>query len=513
MRHAPSNILKILLFIGAIAFVAVFLMIVFFRAGFPFELEWMEGGSVDHVRWILGGNKLYCEPTLDFIPFIYAPAYYYFSAAICSFTGVGYTPMRLFSAFCAIATALLILFWLRRETKRLFPAIIGACFFIATYYRSGFWFDMPRVDSLFILLIVMGLYSLRFSKKPKELIGPAFFFFLAFITKQTTLFILIPVLGYALIAHRWKGLYFVIPAVGLIALSIPLLDLYFDGWFTYYVFKLPGNHGLITDNIVVFWTSEILGGFTIAAFLAVVVLVSKYIDERRNFWFYICAGSGLIGAAWFSYIHDGTFLNNLIPLHVFLAFSLGLAIGAFDDLVSKGGIRLPEWKLDKKTTTELLRAVFYLLLIVQFIKLVYNPFDAIPEKEDYFAGKRLISLIEESDSRVFIPYHGYYQLREGKSTNAHAMAYKDIIKAEGTEGAISAPLRSKLANSFARQKFAVVILDFPANHPDHLEFYGDLDFEDNYYFSEEIFPDYVFLPVTGKQIRPQYLYFPTKTNL
>src|SRR5690606_7908479 len=60
------------------------------RIGYPFDLEWMESGVIDHVRVVLSGEPLYREPSLEFTPYIYTPGYYYASALVSSVAGVGY---------------------------------------------------------------------------------------------------------------------------------------------------------------------------------------------------------------------------------------------------------------------------------------------------------------------------------------------------------------------------------------------------------------------------------------
>ena len=45
-----------------------------FRLPHLFEIEWMEGSMVDHVRRVIDGQPLYVAPSLDFVPFIYPPA-------------------------------------------------------------------------------------------------------------------------------------------------------------------------------------------------------------------------------------------------------------------------------------------------------------------------------------------------------------------------------------------------------------------------------------------------------
>src|SRR4029450_9202057 len=67
------------------------------RVGCPFDLEWMEGAMVDHVRFLLSHGTLYVPPSLEFVPFVYNPFYYVVSACVSLFTGDGYVALRLVS--------------------------------------------------------------------------------------------------------------------------------------------------------------------------------------------------------------------------------------------------------------------------------------------------------------------------------------------------------------------------------------------------------------------------------
>src|SRR3954454_9653847 len=47
----------------------------FARAGFPLDLEWMEGGMLLHASRFAEGKTIYVAPSLDFIPYLYTPLY------------------------------------------------------------------------------------------------------------------------------------------------------------------------------------------------------------------------------------------------------------------------------------------------------------------------------------------------------------------------------------------------------------------------------------------------------
>src|SRR3954465_1292987 len=45
------------------------------RVGYPYDLEWMEGGLLHHALRIRQGQGIYVAPNADFIPYPYAPLY------------------------------------------------------------------------------------------------------------------------------------------------------------------------------------------------------------------------------------------------------------------------------------------------------------------------------------------------------------------------------------------------------------------------------------------------------
>ena len=45
------------------------------RVGYPYDLEWMDGGMLLHAARVADGLPLYVTPSETFIPFIYPPMY------------------------------------------------------------------------------------------------------------------------------------------------------------------------------------------------------------------------------------------------------------------------------------------------------------------------------------------------------------------------------------------------------------------------------------------------------
>ncbi|MCB1615866.1 MAG: hypothetical protein KDI30_07610, partial [Pseudomonadales bacterium] len=143
----------------------VFLFVCFFsvslqRLSYPYEIEWIEGGVLHQVTRVLDGLPLYTQPSMDFIPALYTPFYYYISAFFTGILGWGFFPLRLVS-FCASIGVMCSIGWVVYEysRNRLF-AFVGAGFIVAMYWFTDFWFDVARVDSLWTFFLSVPLACL-----------------------------------------------------------------------------------------------------------------------------------------------------------------------------------------------------------------------------------------------------------------------------------------------------------------------------------------------------------------
>jgi hypothetical protein len=157
-------ILRYLLLIIALAYFMVYLWIAYNRIRFPFELSWIEGGMVDQVQRITSGKPVYVAPSINFVPFLYTPLYFYISALVSSLFGGGLFPLRMVSFTASLASLAAILMIVRDETKNWWAALLSVSLFTATYRLSGSWLDVARVDSLFLAFWLWLIFLIRTKK-------------------------------------------------------------------------------------------------------------------------------------------------------------------------------------------------------------------------------------------------------------------------------------------------------------------------------------------------------------
>ncbi len=201
------------------------------RFTYKFELEWMEGSIVEHARIIANGGNIFCAPSLNFTPFIYSPLYYTVCAPLLGFFENGLSAMRLVSIISFSITIALIYNWVSRETGSLYCAIFSAAFYSACFELCGAWFDIARVDSLALLLIMLFFYLVRFADFKYYQFAAGLIFTLACLCKQSNVIAAAPFFIYAAFTDFKK--YFPLIAVSSIssAAAVLILNVRSDNFF------------------------------------------------------------------------------------------------------------------------------------------------------------------------------------------------------------------------------------------------------------------------------------------
>ncbi|MBY0407778.1 MAG: hypothetical protein K2Q01_08795, partial [Rickettsiales bacterium] len=121
-------------------FIFLFVYVAFWSIAYPFQLEWIEGQSMDMVRRVALAKPLYVEPSLEYVALLYTPFFYYISAAFSVFTGMNFAAGRLVSLLSILAVAAIFFQWSRREGGTKQQSLIAVGLLFSTYVLSGRWF-------------------------------------------------------------------------------------------------------------------------------------------------------------------------------------------------------------------------------------------------------------------------------------------------------------------------------------------------------------------------------------
>ncbi len=486
-------VLKLVAGAVAAAYIIIFAVTAILRITYPFELEWMEGAMVDHVARIMHGLPLYVEPSVDFVPFRYTPLYYYVSAAVSGITGFSLFSLRLVSVVSAIGAFVLLFLFVRRETGRNLPGLLAAALFAAAYPITGSFYDLARIDSLFMVLLLAAAYAFRFYPSMRGAILSGLLFGLAFLTKQAAG----PVLALLLIPALFLNWRYTL-VCGFSALVVAggaslALTLASDGWYWFYTIEL-GDNIFPTESFVAsirkVFVEDLLRSFPIAAPLALAALVDITLrEDRRTRWFHLSFAVGLIAIIFIARIHPGGWTNTLIPACAAIALLFGLAVGRLDLAADtfRAGVR------------QSALVSLYLLVIVQLAMLAYDPRKHLPSDADRAAGQRFIAQIESIDGDVYVPHHGYYAMLAGKKTFAHFQAIRDVWSSP-EHSAITRGMTGTIRDAITGRRFAAMVLD--------RDFFIE-EVRANYTESGKIFDrGEVFFPRAGWAVRPERLYLP-----
>lgn len=478
------------------AFLVIYVGAALMRIGYPFELEWMEGGSVDHVRRILDGRAIYVAPTLEFVPYIYTPLYFYLSAAVALVTGLGFFPLRLVSLLASVGCFALIFLIVRRETRGWYGAALAACFFAATYRIGAGWFDIARVDSLFLFFMLATLYVVRFSASVKSAVIGGVLLWLTVMTKQTALPMALPMFAFLWLGSRRRAVYFAVTAGALVGLSSLALDLIHDGWYRYYLFFLPSRHPNVPFTISGFWYFELLRPAPVASLLGLGALGAMLRgEERLASIFYLMNGLTMCVISWISRLHVGGSENVLMPAYCAISIVFGLG-------VEKAIVLL---KNQPARRGSLLAIGLYCACLLQWNLLRYNPARLVPDAEDKAAGYELIRRIESYPGDVLVPYHGYLARMAGKSGYAPGLALHVFLVEEDPR---TIEFTGEVRGAIARKQFDAILHE----RWTYAEWFDEA-MRGHYREAGHILSGIDFYTVSGGSTRPNFLYEPIRDEL
>ncbi len=475
----------------SIVFIGSFLFLAILRLRYPYEVEWLEGAFMDHVMRLRNGLPLYTRPSIDYIPYLYTPFYYYIAALSMSVFGEGFFAARLVSFVCTIASASLIFAFLYRHTSRSWIlSLAGASIFIAAYGFGGYYYDVVRMDMLLVLLLLLGTFAACELRGRWSSLVPAVFLVLGFFTKQQALFVLPVVALWLTLKSRRRGIEFCVAAAVLFLAGFFYLQQSSDGWFYYYAFKITRQVG---KNFHWVRSLEAIPLFVIRywapAIFAIILLVAtpsvRFRDTLRSpLGLVFMTSAALLLSGMVSLGNDMGYVNLLIPFVAFVSILLPLTLA----------------ELERGKT--LRYSVGLAIALVQLLALYYNPTSekmVIASKHQESGGPEFLAALRAMPGEVYVPDHCYIPTLAGKKSHSHITSYFNLMEMHDS---VSRELKQEFDSAFANKRFSAIILD------DH----GDArrDSTDGYHFARKIFttPN-IFLSRWGSgATRPDFVYLP-----
>ena len=395
--------------------VAVYAYVALRRMPFPYDLEWIEGGILQHVERLDRGEALYREPALDFTALLYAPLYYYVAAALGQVFEIGLPLLRAISFAASLGCMALAYLLVRRETASRAAGIAAAGLFAGVYDLSGGWFDLARVDSLFLLLLMAALVVARFAERRRGAVAAALLLVLATYAKQQAAVAVPALFLFFLLGRRDRGMAIAFGATAMAGLAAvyAIADATTDGWFSYYFVELAGQHPWATEYVRLFFTEDLEA--VIPALLACALPIALWwrARDRERLAFYVPLGLALAGGAYLSRVHEGGYPNVVLPAYLFVAILAGIALASAGHRRRALALGVPA------------------LLLAQFALLAYDPGKYVPSDADRERSDRAVAALRALDGDVYVPSYPRYAARAGLPAYVHTASALDVLRAEG----------------------------------------------------------------------------------
>jgi hypothetical protein len=445
LAHAAERWLVILLFLTASGFIGLFYFIALRRFGYPLPLEWNECGVLDMMRRVACHLPLYVSPSKNYVPFLYTPIYFYVGAALSHLTGVSFFTLRLLSILATSGCFVLIFNLVRRNTRDLFAAWIACGLFAALYAQSGGWFDLARVDMLYLFFL---LFAIDLAQR-RLLVWAAIMFVVAFQTKQTAATVALFVLSVEI--RRPRRLLEGLGTFGAGAvLSSWLLNLQSLGWYRYYAFFLPAHHAWVKQNLVAFLLRELvdpLGVAVVLLLLAAALYVSSSPQGQENPYFVLLTTIGITVSCFSGRLHMGGAANASLPLYAWICILFGLSLH----------VVLSQIKRTQLALAPLLSIVTLAACGVQFAQLLYFPGKYVPTATQKADAVRVLNRVSTLPGNTFVMHRVIDVGAAGKQEFAGYWEIWDVLR--GDQGPVAQKLKSDLINSFQNHEYAGILSD------------------------------------------------------
>jgi 4-amino-4-deoxy-L-arabinose transferase-like glycosyltransferase len=398
--------LRYLIVLIALAFIGMFLLTALPRIFYPYDLDFIEDSMLMQSLRVANGLPIFVPPSVEFVPHLYMPLYSWLGGLLIKIFGVGYAPLRLLSFAATIISTLMIYFIARRENQQRWIAFVCAGLFLGGYRISGFWYELVRVDSLFVALSIggcaLGIYAGRSNRR---LMLAAIVLTLAFFTKQTSLLFGAALAVYLLITIGRRAWLFIGAYATLVISALFIVNALTNGWFIYHTFTIAASDPIEGGRIINYLRFELFGVMAVLSVMAIIIVGLSWhrlkLQSLRNQPWLITIGAAAIISG-VGRASAGGNLNNLMIVYALMCLAPALLV------------RETESRSRSKTWGR----VISIGLALQFVLGVYNPLRTIPTSEMRQAGDRLIERIASIDGEVYVAMHPYYAWLAGKQPSA-----------------------------------------------------------------------------------------------
>ena len=365
---------------AAAAYLLLFVVVAGLRAAYAFPIDAIESGALLEVRRILAGQPLYTAPTLEYVPFVYGPVYFYAAALASAVVGPGFLALRLVSLLSSIRLVhpggahraardrqLGPRRAGQRAAGRLRPAGRGS----PGQRADGRAGAVPRARRD---LRAPGAFSWtgRRTGAWRGARWPGVLMALAVLTKQTSGLVAVGLVLAIGVSARRQLAPFGGALVAVLALGLVPLLFQSGRWPLFYLWELPRHHVISLALLPRFW-DDVLGRFTLPLVFGAGYLVAcARAGDRRRLIFFGAFTLGMLGVSWASRSNSGGARNVDLPAYAALCVMFALAVHM-----------LLTWL---RRTGGAGRGYVLGLALAQLVVMINNPRALVPYLADTWAG-------------------------------------------------------------------------------------------------------------------------------
>lgn len=388
------------------------------RLTYPIDLEWCEGGSLYEAYRLLHGLPIYTRGNPAWAPFPYPPLHTVAIAILGAFRLDFWTARIVSIVFFGLLCGSLFRVIYRHLNRSAFGVATGALVLAMVacgYPVIGQWYDLSRVDTMMMALVVMGLATLGNHKlTTSQIVRVALLFTAAIYTKQTAALLVAWGCGFACFRDLKSG----IRLSGMTFLAclvlLGLLQWLSDGGFWFWTVAGLANHNIedahVTEGLRHIW--EFTPLFGVVPFLALLLAIKGRLSDRSILW--VGAFLASIPASLLPYAKAGGFLNNLMPMIVLGGPALVLPIADIARQATGWSV-LARWGL-----------------LASLVAIVWqNPLkidEYVPTARDRQAARELNALVASHKGGLVVNYLEFLPGRNGHTNPQwHCMAVWDSI--------------------------------------------------------------------------------------
>jgi 4-amino-4-deoxy-L-arabinose transferase-like glycosyltransferase len=451
MKAASLRLLQSGAVLVAIFFIVLFLFTALPRLLYPYDLDFIEDSMLMETLQFARGQPVYVPPNADFNPHVYMPLFFWLGATLFKIGEPSLVLLRMISFSATLVTTILIYWIAVRESGLRWIGLTCAGLFLGGYRINGFWYEVARVDSLFVTLMLAGFALAIYAvDSNRRLILSAVIFALAAFTKQTGFIVAMSLSLYLFIKIGRRAWLFLIPFSVLTVIPMLLINWSTDGWFYYHIFYIGSADPIESNRLVNFITKEVFG---VMAGLSLIATLATVFGFQRMGLKVLLKQPWLIGLVLAVVISGlgrmrvGGNINNRMPVYAFLCLTPAIWMQMFLPQLSSNA------HLDDRRLVPWQNWIVVILILIQFVLGRYSPHRHIPTSFMKQSGDRLVQTIAASKGQVLVAMHPYYTILAGKepSTQIATLWY---VRHRG-----ELPLPDDFVNRIQNHYYSVIISD------------------------------------------------------